>query len=289
MGSMVAIDSYRHNLKRERDEYMKEIVYLKEELNLQKQMANISASTTENLLQIITAYETKIRELDKQNQALNDLNTTLYITSQLVIQHETFLNGNPRTEFIAMANIEEFNDQINKIKAKFKKNQILPVVQLEDLIFMSQIYRKINGTYMALVIKIPILSKKPLQLRNYIALPFKKGNKTFRVNLDGSLFTEVNANEYKIVPIKTLDHCNIYKNLTICNSLLKRTFKKPTQCELEVVVNETANNCGSYEIEHKNYLIEIDEMWMFCYIIEPILMKLTCESSQTFVNLTKMN
>lgn len=271
---------------------IEKIEYLERELELMQKSLEINQQALSDIILVLKEHEIKIRELERELSDLTQFYDLLHITAALISKHyanirkmEAFFSQNLKSEIFSIIDIDQFEKKIEKIKLELDEQHMLPPVTTTDLVQVSKVHTIHNMSHLAIVIKIPLLQLQSLEIKEFFPVPFTKMNRTFLLNLESEIFTGNNEEIY-IIPKTALENCILFPNMTICNSMVKRMFTDPTLCVSQLLYHENDDNCTTHEIVKKNHFIKISNKSLYCYIVEPITLRLLCADESILFNMT---
>lgn len=106
-----------------------------------------------------------------------------------------------------------------------------------------------------------------------------KDNKTMIQNVNAKFM----INEKKsIIPLGILKKCKRETNLTICKSIIQEILTK----EEHTCGIYSEEKCNYKHIRSKNYIIETSNNSVYCYILNPMQIKISCMENEKILNLT---
>lgn len=226
--------------------------------------------------------ETKYHEYD----AL--IHSTIMLSNRHFRDTDLFLNAlgdNIRMYFFNMISTEDFKNQLDELKSDLPMNYTIPEVTIFEMIEICKITVTKNSTYVQINVEIPIFLKENTTFFELIPIPTSSGNVTNILNYN-SLHYFINDDTIKIVPFYEFENCIKLENLTICNTIALSSIEQPDDCLYAIIKEGTMNHCLVKEIAHKNYIMETSMRSVFCYIVNPVAIKIAC-NERNFVH--KMN
>lgn len=180
-----------------------------------------------------------------------------------------------------------FTEKIDKINAELAPKFTLPQVNINDLIELSRVITYGNKTNVRISIEIPIIDmNEPKFLKEFIPVPFLKDDSTNIFDISSELYFMDENNNAKIMPKYVFDSCKHIENIILCNSVETMNLESPNECIFSLTRGITPN-CTHKIINTKNYWMKTSKYSIFCYIIDPVKVKITCDDSSKIYNLNK--
>lgn len=140
---------------------------------------------------------------------------------------------------------------------------------------LSKITVKKTTSSIQINVEIPIIFRKNYSLFEIIPIPTSHKKITSILNLNSFLYFADNEN-LKILSFNAFENCLKLENLTLCNSIIINSLEQPDVCKFSLIFNDTQNNCETKEITHRNYIMETSAHSVFCHIVHPITLKISC-------------
>lgn len=227
---------------------------------------------------------------EKEERHDNDMRVTkyreyedvLHSTSLLANRHfrdtNTFLNvysDNVRSHFFSIIGLEDFEAEIEQIKDALEVNHTIPAVDMVELLEISKISTLKNATNIQISVEIPIFTNENYTLYELIPIPISNKNNTNILDYN-SIFFFNETNEIKILSQNDYGDCLKLRDLTICNTLATLSFEYADNCISTLVLNQTNDDCLFKHIAHRNYVMETSLHSVYCHILKPINLKISC-------------
>lgn len=232
----------------------------------------------------------KINDMESINKNLEEFNNVLHVATISMAEHVRntdklihICNDDINSNFFKIIDIDSFSKDIFKINSTLK-NLTLPMTEAYNLINFASIQSNINTTHAIITIKLPAIPKTPKMLFEFIPLPFKNENNETFILYGNSKILIMNETNVTILP--SFDKCSNIDNLTICNSIIEDTLEPIDECTYSIIKNITNKTCKFKEIISRNYIIRISNSLIYCFIINPLQIKIICNDYDKFYNLT---
>lgn len=201
-------------------------------------------------------------------------------------KYKAILRNDIRSQIFGIIDVNDLLLKINKTNEEIKPNRTLPNVDIITMLDLSKMVSSKNTTHIKISIEIPVLSMEYKELNEIVPLPYNRGGKTVIQNMNSKLYFKGKNNETLIVPMDIFDKCMHLDNLTICNSVDLMLMEYPNEC-IQSILNKKTIKCEYKQIPNHNYWIQLSESSIYCFIVEPIQIKISCEDSEKIYNLTK--
>lgn len=196
------------------------------------------------------------------------------------------LKNDIRSQIFKIIDVNDFLSKINATNEELKPNRTLPNVDIVTLLDLSKMISSKNLTHIKISVEVPILNMKTKDLNELIPLPYNRGEKTVIQNMNSKLYFTGDHNETLIIPNEIFEQCIHLENLTICNSVDLMLMEYPDEC-MQSILRKKTIKCENKQIQNHNYWIQTSESSIYCFIVEPVQIKISCEDSEKSYNLTK--
>lgn len=227
-------------------------------------------------------FDAKIR---KYHELMHSLTLLKLDHREYTQKYKKILNGQTENGIFDVINYANFSLIISETNGILAPNQTLPKINNKDLFKLSDCIASINGSHIILTIKIPIIETSDSKLFEIIPIPTQNNGKTMILDMKPTFFSYGKSNEILLIPREIFNSCKIFNNITICNSTNRILLETPNECINTIVAKKTIN-CNHKVIANRNHLIRTGENAIYCYILNPIKMKISCDSGEKFFNLT---
>lgn len=195
------------------------------------------------------------------------------------------LDGQIREQVFKFYNIENFTQQIQEINKRVFPDFALPSLNVFDLLKISSTYYTRNSTHIKVIVEIPILNRELSALKAYIPVPFLENNITKIFNTNAK-FVFVQNETLKMISREDLKLCLNINELTICNSLMTEIMDSVDPCIHSFFLGNH-DECHDKAIEPHNYIIDTSGNSVYCFILKPFALKISCYDGDQILNLTE--
>lgn len=154
-----------------------------------------------------------------------------------------------------------------------------------DLLRISSVYYTRNSTHIKVIVEIPILNREHSTLRAYIPVPFLENNETKIFNTNAK-FVFVQNETLEMISKENLKLCLNINELTICNSLMTEIMDSVDPCIHSFFLGNYVE-CQNKAIEPHNYIIDTSGNSVYCFILRPFGLKISCYDGDRILNLTE--
>lgn len=274
---------------------------IKEQLNENRELVMSQLQITKMQNEIIADTSNQVTKLYESVHKLNQstintekLNDLLEVTTIAVNRHTkqtnkfiNILNGDLRAQFFSVIDTDSFKSEITAINKKLLPKAKLPASNPQDLLDLSKISSMSNDTHISIVVKIPIITNKTYDFFEYIPIPFKTETTLHILNSNAKYYLQANNNKTKFIPLSALQKCNTVNKRTFCSSIILEELRDINPCMKSILSNAQSCDCTYREILHQNYILRLSVNSVFCYIIKPITIKISCNEKSTIYELDK--
>lgn len=260
------------------------------QLQITKMQNEIIADTSN---QVIKLHES-IHKLNQTTFNTNKLNDLLSVATIAVTKHAkqttkfiNILNGDLRAQFFTVIDADSFKREITLINKKLFPKAKLPASNPQDLLDLSKISSMSNDTHITIIVKIPIITNKTFDFFEFIPIPFNSDTTLHILNSNAKYYLQTVDNKTKFIPLSALQRCNTVNKRTFCNSIISEELRDINSCMKSVLTNSQSLDCKYREILKQNYIMRLSVNSVFCFIIKPITIKITCNERSTIYELDK--
>lgn len=236
------------------------------------------------------AFESLTEKIRKQNNVEEILHIVEFALTRHFKDAEIFKNilfGHTKTSFFSIVDVKNFSARLDEINRKLQPSFCLPKLSTMELVEISNIYHEKNETHVRMMLTVPILDVKNYTLWEYIPLPYKDGQNVKIFRIDSKYVIENNDhNESKIIHGKQLEKCLKTATLTMCNSILLESTEQPDAC-MENLINNIYTKCENISLKIHNHFIDTSDYSIYCFIIEPVMLKIACLNDNNIFNLSE--
>lgn len=186
--------------------------------------------------------------------------------------------NNYRQNFFFINDIRAFEQQLKEINSFLWPIAFLPTLNPHELLDLSSLSYTNNSTYISIHTKIPILSHKyTYPLHAYFPIPFMLNSSVRILKIKPNFYFMDNMNKTQIMMSNTLNGCKTITNHTICNSNVHESLIDMNECEISMIQRKNlSDQCKFTNLETRNYYMQLDPDNIFCFIVTPIKLRITC-------------
>lgn len=232
-----------------------------------EQMMNIQYKKYEDLLHTASVLA---------NRHFRDTNMYIRILKEDIKLH-----------FFSVIGLDEFEEQLTQLGSTLPKNYSWPSIDATDVIELSDISVEHNATNIKIIVDIPLINTNSnFTLHELIPIPFMFLNQTRIVNSNSFYYIQT-FDQIKILSHDDFDKCSKLENFTLCELTLYTTLNQPDACMSALIGGRKPNNCTYKYIEQHTYIMQLSSHSVYCYVIEPIILKTTCQNDNYIYNLTE--
>lgn len=239
---------------------------------------------------ILLAFSRIIKDREMRNVITGLENKINNILTQHFENMEHFRNilQNPKENLFQVIDIIKLDKMISEKREKMKTMEIIPQLNLFDLMEFSQIDSSINRTHINILIHIPVVLNTVASLHTFIPRPQHHNNGTIILDEKHTYYYfDLFKYEFLVISKQDLKECMNYEYTTICNSLVAEHSIKPNDCILSRIINKgNATSCKYRKIEHKNYILKLSRHLTLFYIVNPIIIRTVCKNNVITQNMT---
>lgn len=242
--------------------------------------------------EILQQTKEALDNLNNKIRKRNSIEKILHIVELALTRHfaaifKNILSGHIKTSFLNIVDVKNFTSRLDKINKKLQPDFGLPKLNVMELIEISKIYHEKNDMHVKMIIKIPILNLKNYILWKYIPLPYKGDQSVKIFKLDSKYVIENNDyNKIRIIHGKSLKKCMKATMLTICNSITLESTEKADIC-IESLAKNIYTKCENITLKTRNHCIDTSDFSIYCFIVKPIILKITCLDNNRIFNLSE--
>lgn len=266
---------------------------IKEQLNITEASLHIQREMFTDASKEINNLKTELEKTNNEAKANENFNDILDIATLAIIKHNqdtrkflTALTGDISEQFFNIINIEEFSEKLKTINNTLPKGLTLPNIDTCNILEICRITTKSNTTNIKITIKIPLINKKKYELTELIPIPIKRNNETIILDSNTKFIITRNNLSFEIRP-KTFSKCLNAQNITLCNTMHIPELNTLDKCTNSLQKNETERECVFNTIANENQFIKIGPNSLYCFIIKPTQLKITCSEKEKIYNLTE--
>lgn len=196
------------------------------------------------------------------------------------------LDQKPRAIFFNLIDVWNFTKQLEIANEKLKPGFSLPCLDILEILDVSNTETSKNSTHVQLIINIPIMSNKTFDLGEIIPIPFNTINGTEIIDMNSHYYFIDEDEKVKILSGDNLKNCHKVYGLTLCNSIEMEKIEDGTLCMNSIVLKQTHKNCKTKNIARKNYILRTSQYSVFCYVVEPLVLRIKCGNEDSLHNVT---
>lgn len=197
------------------------------------------------------------------------------------------LNHNIRKHFFEYIDYNNFIEQIDNENRYLGPNQTLPKLGIDKLFDISTIIVTKQTDFIRISIKLPILSNQDdIKYAEIIPLPFSRNGNTYIYDINSVFFIQNSEKQILIIPDSVLKNCIHYDSIVLCNSMEYSHLLVADTCVRSIILGEKPK-CTYKPIENKTYWLKTSKFSIFCYIVEPLRLRITCNDRSMVYHLTE--
>lgn len=265
------------------DELEAKAEFLEAKIARQHRIQVLQNGMIETLSNDTMTYQINSAVLNKTAYDRNKFIDLVNIATQSMIKHNMdtakFINiirGDFRSNFFNIVDLDEFMDKMKSANESLGTNGYLPTSNPFDALDVSELTYFINDTHITIHTKLLILIHKPIILSEYIPIPIKLNNELFILNSDAKFYFLDQKNITKAISTQYFADCKSIDNHIICNSLILEMAHNLDDCMHVIIHREQENQCTYRQIDYHNYLIRLEPQVVYCAIVHPIKLRITC-------------
>lgn len=195
--------------------------------------------------------------------------------------YNIYTNG-VKSTFFTIVNPGHFSETINN--TKLAPYLTYPTHDVHELLDMSETWYKQNETHLTFFVHVPLIYEIGAPVYKIIPIPFSDGKNVKMLNVNSIVYLNI-SNSIRIVPLSDFDLCLLTNYKVICNSMITEKYTKPSQCINMLITSNDHGNCETKDLEPKNYIMQTSSTSLYCYIVKPIILKITCEDEMEIYRL----
>lgn len=247
---------------------------VKKELNNTLILINVTSDSLDETSKALNKLNDKVNSKNRFMEILNTIQLGLTIHFKDAEIYSAILNGHLREQFFKIYNTEDFTKQIEKINKKLQPNFTLPNLDIFDLLEISTVFHIKNSTHIRIIVEIPILNREHSNLKSFVPIPYIENDQVYILNTDAN-FVFLHNDTLKIITKDNLKECINIDDFTMCNSMLTETLLLANPCIHSIFTN-SYDDCAIKPIEPLNYFIETSDFSVYCFILKPFNLKISC-------------
>lgn len=258
------------------------------QLNISRIQNEIMADTSKQVMKL----HDSIQELNRSAIQVNAFNGLLNIAHTAISNHKTetmkfvsILTGDLRSQFFDLIDSDSLQEEIITINNKLLPKAKLPATNPQDLLDLSKLSSSSNMTHITILVKTPIISNKTYNFFEYIPIPIKTDTTVHILNSNAKYFLQTESNKTKYIPLSSLIKCNTINRRTFCNSIIEEELHDANSCMLSIIANSSNKACDYREISFQNYIMRLSANTIFCFIIKPISIRISCNEKSSIFDL----
>lgn len=124
-----------------------------------------------------------------------------------------------------------------------------------------------------------------MDIKEIFAIPMYQNNQTEMIKLNRTFVIESEDLKYKAVTEGILSKCLSYGNITICSSILNDSFNELDNCLISIMSKGENFTCKTDPIKTQNYFVQLTETMLYCYVTEPLTLRVLCGDRETIFDL----
>lgn len=227
---------------------------------------NTNLTDTQYIHQIIA---TTLLAIDKHNR-----DTTKFLNA---------LGNDLKRNFFSIVDMSTFNKSLHNI------SNVSPIFSMhpQDIIRLSDMDSRLINETIIINVHIPLISRENFNLMYLIPIPIVRDNNNFIANIDATHLFKNNS-IFLEMSLSTLAQCIHTNRIIVCNSLIKNQFLPVNNCTTAIFENRTTTAICTYrKLSYETQMIKISEESIYVHVIEPIVLRISCDQNVQLMNITK--
>lgn len=242
-----------------------------------------------NLVRFLHNEEEDREMRDKEEKIKKEYTALLDAIMMLGKEHDRltrmfyniYTNG-VKSTFFTIVNPRNFSETLNN--TKLAPYLIYPSHDVHELLDMSETWFRHNETHLTFYVHVPLIYEIGAPVHELIPIPFAKNNSIRMLNMNSIVYLNI-SNAIRIVPSSDFDLCLQTDNRIICNSMITERYTRPSECIHMLITRNNHGSCETKTLEPKNYIMQTSPTSLYCYIINPITLKISCEDQDEIYKL----